>query len=178
MPRNAVGAFIGVAVLIFVMAFAVGAFDPDARETRFVAGACDIPAQNVGEAVSLTVSGAISDGNYESFQVPEGTFFEVPANKELRICQIFVNDRPGPGNVLRHLHIGYGDDGVIDAAGAPTNPVELAHLPANEAQVEGIFEFATLIGVIPAGKFPFVTYMPGGDWEVFAVGVLSDVTDE
>lgn len=178
MPRSAVAAFIATAVILVVLLFGLGAFDTDARETRFVAGACDIPEQNVGEAVSLTCAGAITDGNFESLQAPEGTFFEVPDGKELRICQLMVNNRPGAGNALRHLHIGYGDDAASDVAGAPANAVEIAHLPATEAAAEGVFEFSTLIGVIPAGKFPFVTYTPGGDWEVFAVGVLTDVADE
>ena len=177
MPRNAVGAFIGAAVIIFVMAFAVGALDTDANETRFTPGACDIPEQNRDSAVSLTTSHAIGTDLYDSWQVPFGTFYQVPANSELRICQLLVNNAPAVTHALLHLAVGYGDTAASATSTVPLNAVEIAHLPATEASSNGVYEFNTLLGVIPAGKYPFVTYSPKADWEAFAVGVVSQVRE-
>lgn len=177
MPSINIGAVVGVVALLFVVLYGMGVFDTTANSNRYVAGACDISEANIGSLVSLTGTGALGNGLYDSLQSPVGTFYQVPANYELSICQLMVNNIPDAAKDLLHLHVGYGDEGVSAVAGPPAGVVVMAHLPANQAVEEGIVYFDTVIGPFPEGTYPFVQYTPGDDWEAFALGVERKVSD-
>lgn len=169
MPREAVAAFIASAVILMVLAYALGAFDSEAREIRFKAGACDIPGQKVEDAVTLTTQSAVGTGLYDSLDAPDGTAYAVPVRQELRICHVVTLAT----SVQRgFLEIGYGDNAASATSTAPTAAVTLAVVPAPLADEPMTVE--SIVGVVPAGKVPWVRHSPGVDWSAHAVGVLED----
>lgn len=172
MPRNAVGAFIGAAVIIVVMLFAVGAFDTQARSSRIMSGGCDVPDQNIADLVSLTTESNVPNGYYDSLDSPSGTPYTVPARHDFILCHLESVSTSATSTVVQ---IGYADSAVSATSTAPATPVTLANVAS--PAVDERLNVSTYLGTVPAGKVPWVRHTPSVAWSAHVVGVLRRVED-
>jgi len=97
-----------------------------------------------------SISGSVTDNNYDSLEVPVGTKYQVPADKIFRIGLILYCSEKAPTKIS----IGYGDTAVTDSAVAPVNPVtiirNLSLEIADKQYRENIYMF------VPPLKYPFI----------------------
>jgi len=92
---------------------------------------------------------------YESFEMPVGTKFQVPALTIFDVGKALYSG----DDVKTKISIGYGDDSVSASATPPTNYIELLEMiPINDALF--LYEVAIYI-YIPAGKYPCAFFTGG-----------------
>ena len=106
----------------------------------------------IADSSEFVISGIAepSVSNYMTFEYPVGTDIEVPTDKELIITGVLYHFTSADGRI----YLGYGDNGIGDQAGAPTNPVQITkNIGGNVALNE---YFQNLWCKIPTGKFPFI----------------------
>lgn len=102
-----------------------------------------------------TLTSRASSGNYDSFQMPLNTFYQVPTGKIFHIGQLqFFSDNT---NIV--VRIGYADTSVDNSVSAPTNVVYLCDwLPINIAyEMEKLNRYY----YIPSEKYPFIKSLTG-----------------
>ncbi len=109
-------------------------------------------------------SAVASNNNYDSFQMPVGTFYQVPNNIKFIITKITSTG----STANTKFQIGYADDSVDDSGVAPTNPVFLTPLIPNETA--NIIYQAGGILVVPTTKYPFIM-STGGTGTVAVAGI-------
>lgn len=92
---------------------------------------------------------------YDTFVDKDGVKYQVPVGKKLII--IGVNGAGGSTNNSSY-GVGYGDTSVTSAAGAPTNPINLAPLPfiAYGLSLASGMRNQDCYIEVPAGKYPCI----------------------
>ena len=128
---------------------------------------------NAGTKVSLYayVTGA---GRYMTFESPDGTDYQVPANKTFKITRMIYFST---GNDITMSSIGYGDDGVAEGAAAPTTPKYVlgngdagfyGSLFGGTANLHVPPPVVDVYAEVPTGKYPFLKC-------VATTGVATDI---
>ena len=88
--------------------------------------------------------------NYTTFEVPKGTSFQVPVDKNFYFGIIITMAEKTVGGV----ELGYGDDVVVNSVAPPTNykslTFKLSHTVANGKCVMKLIMF------FPGGKYPCI----------------------
>lgn len=167
MPRAAVGAFIGAAVIVLVLLYSVGTFDSAVRSGRIVAGACDIPEYTWENMLSLTTTASVPSGYYDSLGSPAGSPYTVPSGHELLLCGVEGIATAATSTLLQ---IGYADTAVSATSTPPAVPVVITNLAV--PAVNDWIKTETFVGVVPAGKIPWGRHNPAMPWAFHVVGIL------
>ena len=107
--------------------------------------------------VALTNSQSdLTADRYDSYESPRGTDYQVPTGETLYITTL--HGTADAAVVDLHIQVGYGDDAVNDAVGAPTNSVTVFEFTWRDAVDAGGGQ-SVPISVwipIPADKYPWV----------------------
>ena len=106
--------------------------------------------------------------DYDTFQNPEGTDYQITAGRHLWITKIMLS----PGSAACSARFGYGDDVVTASAVPPTNEVQLS----NDIWLEvakHTYEFNVMFR-IPAGKYPYIFVLVG---QVYFTGFGVEIED-
>ena len=125
-----------------------------------------LASDEINDLVSMSAKASIN--NYDSFQMPIGTDYQVPNNKNFIVTKFTAFG----GTANTKIEIGYADDPVEDTGTPPTNPVILTPpIPladANQIYVEGgILKINTT-------KYPFIK-VSGGAGSVMIAGIERDI---
>ena len=121
-----------------------------------------------GGTPKSAVANPTAGNNYMTFESPSGTDFQVTTSKTLKITRVIMM---GVANNM--AIIGYGDDGVANGAGAPTNPIyvigdaDTSPLMVTTANQTYAFD---LYAEIPAQKYPFVRVDQGAG-NIYIIGI-------
>lgn len=97
-----------------------------------------------------TKSANASTNNYDSFEKPIGTKYQVPLGKVFKIGKVIYTG----STVNAKITIGYGDTSVENDSTPPTNAVELLPLIPIET-AKKLIEMEIYLK-IPSEKYPFV----------------------
>lgn len=97
-----------------------------------------------------TLCASVGKDNYQTFQHPVGTNYQVPAEKIFKVGIVKYS-----GDAVKvKISFGYGDDVVTDSATPPTNAViGIQELPV---EIAGRVYESEIYCVIPSGKYPFM----------------------
>ena len=101
------------------------------------------------------MSAVASSTNYDTFALPVGTKYQVPAGKIYHAGQV----RYSGDTVGMYIDVGYGDTSVTNSAVPPTNYVNLLPFLAVDTAVKHFTENIYLY--IPANKYPCIRSVAG-----------------
>ena len=139
--------------------------------------------------ITLTQAFATATNTYVSLESPAGTDYSVPVGKEfmwLKLKMLTGATNLPTGNALTW---GYGDTGVAEGTSAPTTEVDICYAanvgpaygtntivdilaPMNNASPFPISDpTGQFLGIVPAGKFPFVRKAAAGIFGLFGWGL-------
>jgi len=103
----------------------------------------------------ITLFKAVAKDDFDTFQYPLGTNYQVPADKTLYITELVFW-----GDVAKTIvRILYGDDVVTASAAPPTNPVYIS--PFHGEPVADIDHHHETFIWVPEGKYPAVEMQVG-----------------
>lgn len=113
----------------------------------------------------LTATTTITDGNFDSFDLPLGTSFVVDSSSQFVIGGFSLTS----STTEIRVDFGYGDTHVENSVSAPTNAVTLGSFVIIPAS--GLERVPVLVKV-PAGKNPFVRVVgDASNGHITAIGV-------
>lgn len=110
------------------------------------------------------LSAQASSNNYDGFEKPVGTKYQVPLGKVFRIGMLQF----AGSTVNAKMTIGYGDTPVTDSSTPPTNAVLL--LPSLPVPVSKEINTLKILLNIPSEKYPFIM-ATGGLMSVIVCGL-------
>lgn len=136
---------IGLAIIVLAIVLAVWT-----RPTYHIGRANDTNPDNIVGLVSSTTP--VDADNFDSWQSPRGTDYQVPSDKTTYITDITGFPQVTSGNIV--MEIGYGDEAVSNSASAPTGATVV--WSATWAAEAGSLQALDVWAEIPAEKYPFV----------------------
>jgi hypothetical protein len=123
--------------------------------------------RNPSEVVGLTATvPVISSDQYDGLGVTRGSFYQVPAGKNLIL--VHIEGIPVKSAGAERIEIGYSDATVSNDVAAPAGYVAVYNTSV-EVDGSGV-EHDSIWAVVPSGKYP-VVYLTG-DGAIQVTGVL------
>jgi hypothetical protein len=135
------------------------------RVGSYSAGA-SLTTDRSGTLQLVNSASVITDGNYDTFESPRGTDFQVPTGQTLTIAAWLAGLQTTGADAA--LEIGHGSTAVSNSASPPTDPIIVFSIPY---RTSGGLNGQPLLAEIPAGRYPFVR-VTGADYGVSAVGMV------
>ena len=148
MKNKTVGIVLSLLIIFFVAVWA---------QTRGLAGSTSVDVgsmtlsyrKTIEVQQPLTATTTITDGRFDSFDLPLGTSFIASATREFIIGGFTVNSS---ATDIR-IDYGFGDTHVENSVGAPTNAVTQGSFVI---QASAGLERVPVFVKVPVGKIPFV----------------------
>ena len=120
------------------------------------------------DGVALVNSASpVTAGNYDTYESPRGTDYQVPTGQTLYITQLTGSPQVAT-STSETLTVGYGDTAVGDSTAAPDSAVVV--FVTSWESVDGAPARLDVFVPVPAGKYPFV--LPSGASNVQATGLV------
>jgi hypothetical protein len=117
--------------------------------------------------VSLANSATpITDGNYDTFESPRGTAYQVPNGDTLFLTAWLIGFLTSDADIS--FEVGHAADAVSNSAAPPTDPVVLFALSYHTSGGLNGLPFNV---AVPGGRYPYVR-ATGANYNIDVVGVL------